>query len=115
MQRAPELFLALKAAVDSDRKPGRFFLAGSANVLTLTKRADSLTGPMELVTLWPLSQGEVRHKQESFIDLLFSSKNLPKVEMEPLSEMVGYIVRSGYPEVLHRDVENAVEPGSIPI
>src|SRR6266508_2930155 len=35
VQRAPELFLALKAAVDRDRRPGRFLLTGSANVLLL--------------------------------------------------------------------------------
>ncbi len=35
VQRAPELFLAIKAAVDKDRRPGRFLLTGSANVLKL--------------------------------------------------------------------------------
>src|SRR5258708_1792807 len=40
VQRAPELFLPLKEAVDRDRTPGRFLLTGSANVLTLPKLAD---------------------------------------------------------------------------
>ena len=35
VQRAPELFLPIKAAVDRDRQPGRFLLTGSADVLSL--------------------------------------------------------------------------------
>src|SRR6476646_9856303 len=46
VQRAPELLLALKASVDRDRRPGRFLLTGSANVLTLPRVADSLAGRM---------------------------------------------------------------------
>lgn len=33
VQRVPSLFLALKSAVDQDRRPGRFILTDSANVL----------------------------------------------------------------------------------
>src|SRR6476661_2328743 len=58
VQRAPELFLALKAAVDRDRRPGRFLLTGSANVYVLPRVSESLAGRMEILTLWPLSQGE---------------------------------------------------------
>lgn len=43
VQRVPTLFLALKSAVDRDRRPGRFILTGSANVLLVPKLADSLT------------------------------------------------------------------------
>src|ERR1700761_4964315 len=35
VQRAPELLRAIKKAVDDDRRPGRFLLTGSANILTL--------------------------------------------------------------------------------
>ena len=35
VQRCPEIFVALKAAVDEDRRPGRFLLTGSASVLLL--------------------------------------------------------------------------------
>ena len=50
-QRAPELFLAIKLNVDRERKPGKFLLTGSANVLNLPKLADSLAGRMEIVDL----------------------------------------------------------------
>ena len=61
IQRAPELFLDIKAAVDRDRTPGRFLLTGSANVLLLPALADSLAGRMETLALWPLSSAEQAH------------------------------------------------------
>src|SRR5882672_5101044 len=35
VQRVPQIFTALKVAVDRDRAPGRFLLTGSANVMLL--------------------------------------------------------------------------------
>ena len=55
IQRAPELLLAIKQAVDVGYRPGRFLLTGSANVMTLPKVADSLAGRMEILRLLPLS------------------------------------------------------------
>lgn len=42
VQRAPDLFLAIKASVDRARRPGRFLLTGSANALLLPQRAEAL-------------------------------------------------------------------------
>ena len=56
VQRVPELFTALKVAVDRDRRPGRFILTGSANVLLVPRLADSLAGRMEILRLHPLAQ-----------------------------------------------------------
>jgi len=99
IQRAPEIFVAIKAAVDKNRKPGRFLLTGSANVLSLPRLSDSLAGRMELLTLWPLSQGEIAGVQEYFIDALFGT--LPAyatIKFEPLSAAL----RGGYLETLRR-------------
>ncbi|HKV38890.1 MAG TPA: AAA family ATPase, partial [Blastocatellia bacterium] len=71
VQRAPELFLAIKAEVDRDRRPGRFLLTGSADVQLLPRLSESLAGRMEVLTLWPLSQGEMAGSQERFIDAMF--------------------------------------------
>lgn len=35
VQRAPDLLIAIKRAVDRDRRPGRFVLTGSANLLAM--------------------------------------------------------------------------------
>ena len=51
VQRAPELFFAIKAAVDRSRQPGRFLLTGSADVLLLPGIADSLAGRVEILSL----------------------------------------------------------------
>jgi len=41
VQRAPELLLAIKKTVDEDRRPGRFLLTSSADLMTLPRVADS--------------------------------------------------------------------------
>jgi AAA domain len=51
--------LAIKEAVDTDPRAGRFVLAGSACVLSLRSVPDVLPGRMETIELWPLSQGEI--------------------------------------------------------
>lgn len=45
VQRVPDLLRAIKKSVDEDRRPGRFLLMGSANILTLPKVSESLAGP----------------------------------------------------------------------
>jgi uncharacterized protein len=42
VQRAPDLLRAMKKTMDVDRRPGRFLLTGSANVLTLRQVSESL-------------------------------------------------------------------------
>ena len=64
VQRAPELFLPIKAAVDRNRQPGRFLLTGSADVMLLPGMADSLAGRMAVLSLWPLSSAELADQAE---------------------------------------------------
>jgi predicted AAA+ superfamily ATPase len=42
VRRAPDLLRAIKKTIDVDRRPGRFLLTGSANVLTLPRISESL-------------------------------------------------------------------------
>lgn len=74
VQKAPELFPALKLSVDRDRRPGRFLLTGSANVLLLPQISESLAGRMELITLWPLSQGELHGWYDRYLDSVFAER-----------------------------------------
>jgi predicted AAA+ superfamily ATPase len=98
VQRAPELLLAIKAAVDRKRTPGRFLLTGSANVLLVPRVAESLAGRMEIVPLWPFSQGEIEGAVEGFIDAAFG--DAPPVLVEPRSSarLTDRLLRGGYPE-----------------
>jgi predicted AAA+ superfamily ATPase len=103
VQRAPELFRAIKIAVDRDRRPGRFLLTGSANVLLLPPLADALVGRMEILTLWPLSSGERLGTRERFVDAAFAdgSPLLAPAPTDPV-DLVERLLAGGFPEpVLH--------------
>lgn len=106
VQRAPELFLALKLAVDRNRRSGRFLLTGSANVLLLPRLAETLVGRMEVLTLWPLSQGEIEGRKESFLDAIFSASFSPMTgAVDAWEAILDRLLRGGYPEVLSRETE----------
>lgn len=106
VQRSPGLFPAIKAEVDRGRRPGRFLLTGSANVLLLPKLSESLAGRMEILTLRPLSQGEIEDVEEGFIDAAFSEAPVPlSEEPEGAVDLIERILRGGYPEVLGRRAE----------
>ena len=66
VQRAPGLMLAIKESVDTDRRPGRFLLTGSADLMALPRVADSLAGRMEVMRLLPLAQCEMRGSNSGF-------------------------------------------------
>ena len=61
IQRAPELLIAVKAAVDAEdqKTPGRFVLTGSANLLLMKQVSESLAGRAAYVTLEPMTRREV--------------------------------------------------------
>ena len=102
VQRAPELLRAIKRAVDSDRYPGRFLLTGSANVLTLPQVAESLAGRMEVVTLLPLSLGEMRRVKPSFLQDAFAGKIRGATDLLIGTDLTTAILTGGYPEMLGR-------------
>ena len=107
VQRSPGLFPAIKMEVDRDRRPGRFLLTGSANVLLLPRLSESLAGRMEIMTLWPLSQGEIEGVKEGFVDAVFSGDPLP-IGDDPggTPNLHERLLRGGYPEVLSRRSES---------
>lgn len=103
VQKAPDLFPAIKMAVDQSRKPGRFLLTGSANALMLPQVSESLAGRMEIVSLYPFSQGELAKRREHFLDIIFSSP-LPQIPNSTidLPQLLKSIFTGGFPEVLTR-------------
>jgi hypothetical protein len=104
VQRAPELFLAIKAAVDRNRQSGAFLLTGSANVLLLPGIADSLAGRMEILSLWPLSSAEMAD-QPSFnlADWLFDGPmNALSIQPCDREDLIGKLVAGGFPEAVSR-------------
>ncbi len=101
VQRAPEIFLPIKQAVDSQQKPGMFILTGSANVFTLPRLSDSLAGRMVILTLWPLSQDELMGARGDLISKVFDEEfSLTKPSPMTRQDLLSRIVAGGYPRAL---------------
>lgn len=107
-QKAPELLPAIKSRVDRARSGGRraagmFLLTGSANVWGTLRISESLAGRAERVQLWPLSQGEMLGRRETFIDGLLAGR-VPSIIDAPSGRgaVATAVVRGGYPEMLAR-------------
>ena len=102
VQRAPDLLRAIKRSVDDDRRAGRFLLTGSANILTLPQVSESLAGRMEIVSLLPLSQAEIRRRKPTFLKSAFEGKLGKPAEMMIGDDLVQTVLIGGYPEMLRR-------------
>ena len=104
VQLAPDLFRAIKIEVDRKRTPGRFLLTGSANILLLPKLSESLAGRMQILTLWPFSEGELRGVREDFVDRLFGMDDLTALPMlqVPRMKLLRRLATGCYPEVALR-------------
>ena len=102
IQRAPGLLLAIKRSVDEDRRPGRFLLTGSANLMAVPTVADSLAGRMETLPLLPLSQCEMRRSRTNWLDAVFSGTLPVPKALTMGQELEEAVVLGGYPEVVAR-------------
>jgi len=59
VQRVPDLFATLRSLIDDDRRPGRFFLLGSASRDLIRQSSESLAGRVGFLELTPLLVDEV--------------------------------------------------------
>lgn len=103
VQLAPELLRPIKVAVDLDPTPGRFLLTGSARILALRTVPDALPGRMEVIELWPFSQGEIDGAADRFIDAAFTHG--PGIDHSSDLRRRDYferIVVGGFPEAVRR-------------
>jgi len=78
VQRCPELFVAIKRAVDRNRTPGQFILSGSANFLLMKNISESLAGRAVYFTMHPFTRRELSTKisQKPFIRTFFETQTL---------------------------------------
>jgi len=103
IQKVPDLFPAIKLAVDKDRQPGRFLLTGSANVMTLPRLSESLAGRMEIIPLFPFSAGELAGIAEGFLPRLFAGTIVKSKSPSAREDMAARLTRGGYPEAIQRE------------
>lgn len=101
VQRVPELTLAVKAAIDADRRPGRFILTGSSSLLRVRGTADSLAGRVARIDLYGLSEGERFGTVDDFAaSARTQATMLPEVRTDyDRGAYVESIARGGFPEL----------------
>lgn len=104
VQRAPDLFLAIKHEVDTDSRPGRFLLTGSARLTGLRDIPDLLPGRSETIELYPLSQGEIDRRPDGFVAAVLRHGVALRVPASDLrrDDYLERALRGGYPEAVRR-------------
>ena len=104
VQLMPELLRQIKADVDRNRRPGRFLLTGSANVLRIKGEPDSLAGRVMSVHLRGLSQGEYLGVHDDFISAVTAGTVTATSVTTFRSELtrpdyVQQLIRGGFPGI----------------
>lgn len=109
VQRAPALLLPIKRQVDRQRKPGDFLLTGSANLLLMSKVAESLAGRAVYLELPPFCPAEWQERPEGLdlLDGLFEPDFRPGDWPEDAGDWRTWLVRGGFPSALSAPSEEA--------
>ncbi|MCO8276303.1 ATP-binding protein [Actinoplanes sp. TRM 88003] len=103
IQLAPELLRPIKLKVDLDPRPGQFILTGSSRVLALRTLPDALPGRMEIIELWPFSQGELGREPDDFVDAAFRhGDTLDRSSSLRRRDYLERAVAGGFPEAVRR-------------
>lgn len=99
IQRVPALFRAIKAAVDENRRPGRFIITGSSNLMNLKGAEESLAGRAETLRLRGFSRGERAEFKEDFAANAWNPHpQLPASNFER-GDYLRLITESSFPEI----------------
>ena len=103
--KAPLVLDAIKAELNRDGSPGRFLLAGSTRHESLPAAAQSLTGRLHRLTIYPLSQVEIEGGRGNLLERLFAEPRQIMPDMASATtreEYIQRIVTGGFPMVLAR-------------
>lgn len=84
VQRVPDFFATLRSLIDDDRRPGRFFLLGSASRDLIQQSSESLAGRVSFLELSPLSLDEVGSEH---LDQLWLRGGFPESFLAQSDEM----------------------------
>lgn len=107
-QHVPAILDAIKAELNRDLRPGRFLLTGSTRYDALPIASQSLTGRLHLLSLWPLSQGEIAGARENLLEVLLSapmSAVTSSLSTTTRGDYVARISAGGFPIALARATE----------
>ncbi|TVR33257.1 MAG: ATP-binding protein [Nitriliruptor sp.] len=106
-QHVPEVLDAIKAELNEKTSPGRFVLTGSTRHDALPLAAQALTGRLHLLTVLPLSQGEIDGVHERFVEALFEDPGrLVTSERSRTSreDYIDRVIRGGFPLAIRRSM-----------
>jgi predicted AAA+ superfamily ATPase len=96
-----DLVRAIKVAVDTDPRPGRFVLSGSSRFLTVPTLSESLAGRLAFVDLWPLSMAERTAAPGGFLQGIFGDPRMLLADSPwERARYLDAVAAGGYPEVL---------------
>lgn len=99
-QFAPELSRLIKLAVDRDRRPGKFLLTGSTDLLRMPGLGDSLAGRAVSLRLRGFSVGEVLQQPDDFLPALLELDDPRRVTSGwTRTRYVEALSLGGFPEV----------------
>jgi predicted AAA+ superfamily ATPase len=106
-QKCPEIFSAIKRAVDEKRTSGRFLLSGSANFSILKNITESLAGRAIYLAMHPFSRREIEQNTaaDPFLKIFFGKQDIrsaqPLKSVQPEDIMLG-----GMPTVCLRQMKD---------
>ena len=102
VQKAPALFHAIKAVVDTRPAKGQFLLSGSSNYKTMPAIHESMAGRLGEVRLRPLTEGEIQGNPPRLIDRLWNGDFGEDASYEECNKalVLQKALQGGYPELL---------------
>lgn len=110
-QHVPAVLEAIKAQLNRELRPGRFVITGSTSYEALPTAARSLTGRLHLLSVWPLTQGEIGGVRENLLEALLADPGgaLPRgaVSRTTRQQYIARATAGGMPIPLARTTRRA--------
>jgi hypothetical protein len=107
VQRAPQILLAVKRAVDTSRRAGDFILTGSANLLLMKQVAETLAGRAIYLDLPPFCPTEWQERKGALspLDRLFAPDFDWREWPDEPGDWTRWLLRGGFPPALQINSE----------
>jgi predicted AAA+ superfamily ATPase len=107
VQRAPQILLAVKRAVDTSRRAGDFILTGSANLLLMKQVAETLAGRAIYLDLPPFCPTEWQERKGALspLDRLFAPDFDWREWPDEQGDWTRWLLRGGFPPALEINSE----------
>ncbi len=102
-QKAPVILDAIKAQLNRSSAPGQYALTGSASFEALPRLAQSLTGRLHILTMYPLAQTELEGTDRNFVATLFEAPDALRsagTSATTREEYTRRIIKGGFPLAL---------------